>query len=44
MKVSLGWLGDLVEIPVDAATLAERLTKAGLEVEKVLPLGQGRGS
>ncbi|HEY9287338.1 MAG TPA: phenylalanine--tRNA ligase subunit beta [Candidatus Dormibacteraeota bacterium] len=35
MLISLNWLKDFVEIPVDVATLAERLTLAGNEVERV---------
>ena len=36
MLVSVNWLKDFVEIPVDVATLATRLTVAGNEVERVL--------
>jgi phenylalanyl-tRNA synthetase beta chain len=35
MLVSLNWLKDFVDIPVDVATLASRLTVAGNEVERV---------
>jgi phenylalanyl-tRNA synthetase beta chain len=35
MLISLNWLKDFVEIPVDVATLAERLTLAGNEVERI---------
>ena len=35
MKVPLNWLRDYVEFDVDAHTLAERLTFAGLEVESI---------
>jgi phenylalanyl-tRNA synthetase beta chain len=35
MKVSLSWLRDYVAIDVDADTLAEALTMAGMEVESV---------
>jgi phenylalanyl-tRNA synthetase beta chain len=35
MLISLNWLKDYVEIPVDVATLAERLTLAGNEVERI---------
>lgn len=35
MKVSLNWLNELVELPKDAAALAELLTKAGVEVEGI---------
>lgn len=35
MLISLNWLKDFVEIPVDVAALAERLTLAGNEVERV---------
>ncbi len=40
MRVSLNWLADLVELPPEAE-LAERLTFAGLEVEKIERLGAG---
>ncbi len=35
MLVSLNWLKDLVEIPVEVPVLAERLTLAGSEVERI---------
>ena len=35
MRISLNWLEDFVEIPVDVKTLAERLTLAGNEVERI---------
>src|SRR3989440_10067484 len=35
MLVSLNWLKDFVEIPVDVSTLAGRLTLAGSEVERI---------
>ncbi|MBE0466200.1 MAG: phenylalanine--tRNA ligase subunit beta [Candidatus Desulforudis sp.] len=35
MRVSLGWLREFVEIPVPAAELAERLTFAGVAVDRV---------
>ncbi|HEX3630073.1 MAG TPA: phenylalanine--tRNA ligase subunit beta [Candidatus Dormibacteraeota bacterium] len=35
MLISLNWLKDFVDIPVDVATLAARLTLAGSEVERV---------
>jgi phenylalanyl-tRNA synthetase beta chain len=35
MLVSLNWLKDFVEIPVDVSTLATRLTFAGNEVERI---------
>jgi len=35
MLVSLNWLKDYVEIPVDVSTLAGRLTLAGSEVERI---------
>jgi phenylalanyl-tRNA synthetase beta chain len=34
MLISVNWLKDFVEIPVDLKTLAERLTLAGNEVER----------
>ncbi|MCE5231738.1 MAG: phenylalanine--tRNA ligase subunit beta [Mizugakiibacter sp.] len=41
MKFSENWLRELVGIPADRATLVERLTMAGLEVESVTALGAG---
>lgn len=35
MKISLNWLKEFVDIPVDAATLADRLSLIGLEVTAV---------
>jgi phenylalanyl-tRNA synthetase beta chain len=35
MLISLNWLKDFVEIPVDVPTLATRLTFAGSEVERI---------
>ena len=35
MLISLNWLQEYVEVPVDVATLAERLTLAGSEVERI---------
>src|SRR5437016_6958782 len=35
MLISLNWLKDYVDIPVDVPTLANRLTLAGDEVERV---------
>src|SRR5438270_11129899 len=35
MVISLSWLRELVDISVDVATLAERLTLAGNEVERI---------
>ncbi len=39
MKLSENWLRELVEIPVDRAELAHRLTMSGLEVEGIEVLG-----
>ncbi|MCI0690218.1 MAG: phenylalanine--tRNA ligase subunit beta [Sporichthyaceae bacterium] len=41
MRVPLSWLADYVDLPagVTARDLAERLTRAGLEVETVEPVG-----
>jgi phenylalanyl-tRNA synthetase beta chain len=36
MLVSLSWLKEYVDIPVDVAALAERLTLAGNEVERIV--------
>ena len=41
MRVPLKWLNEFVEIEVDAAELARRLTLAGLEVEKIDIVGAG---
>lgn len=35
MKVSLNWLKDYIAVKIPADTLAQRLTMAGLEVEKI---------
>ena len=35
MLISLNWLTDFVDIPVDVATLADRLTLSGSEVERI---------
>ena len=39
MKFSENWLRELVNIPVDSAALAARLTMSGLEVEEAIQLG-----
>lgn len=39
MKFSLNWLRDYVDIDLDAATLADRLSMAGLEVESIEMVG-----
>jgi phenylalanyl-tRNA synthetase beta chain len=41
MKFSENWLRELVEIQADRARLAHALTMAGLEVEELVPLGEG---
>ena len=41
MRVPLKWLNEFVNIEVDVAELARRLTLAGLEVEKIDVLGAG---
>ncbi len=41
MKFSENWLRQLVEIPVDRATLARDLTMIGHEAEELVPLGEG---
>lgn len=41
MKISLNWLKDWVEVSMDAHSLADRLTHAGLEVDSVQSLGDG---
>lgn len=35
MLISAGWLRDYVDVPADIAALAERLTLAGMEVERI---------
>ena len=35
MLISLGWLRDYVDLPADVSALAERLTLAGMEVERI---------
>jgi len=37
MIISLNWLKDYVDLPEDLATLSERLTLAGTEVERIIP-------
>ena len=39
MKFSLNWLGEFVELPNDAAQLAELLTLAGVEIEGIANRG-----
>jgi phenylalanyl-tRNA synthetase beta chain len=39
MRVPLSWLADHVEVDVPAATLAERLTFAGIEIETIRRIG-----
>jgi phenylalanyl-tRNA synthetase beta chain len=41
VKVLVSWLRELVDIPVDSATLAQDLHMAGFEVASVEPLGTG---
>jgi phenylalanyl-tRNA synthetase beta chain len=41
MRVLLGWLRELVDLPADAGEVARRLTMAGLEVEAVERLDHG---
>ncbi len=41
MKVSLNWLRDYVEIRMGLKELADLLTMSGLEVEQVVPAGEG---
>ncbi len=40
MKVPISWLKDYVDITISPEALAERLTLAGLEVEKVVRIGE----
>ncbi len=37
MKISVNWLKEWVELPVDAAELAQQFTMAGLEVDSITP-------
>ena len=39
MKVLVSWLRELVDVPVDIATLAQDLHMAGFEVASVDPVG-----
>jgi phenylalanyl-tRNA synthetase beta chain len=41
MKVSLRWLKEFVETELDARTVADRLTNAGIGVEQVFPMVEG---
>jgi phenylalanyl-tRNA synthetase beta chain len=41
MKVSLNWLKEFVDIDIDPEELGERLTMAGLEVDKIDYIGKG---
>src|SRR5688572_8034415 len=42
MRVSLGWLKELLPgLQASPAEVAERLTRAGLEVEALVPFGAG---
>ena len=38
MRVSLKWLGELVDLPADVEALARALTMGGLEVEEIEPV------
>jgi phenylalanyl-tRNA synthetase beta chain len=38
MKISLQWLRELVDLPMDVEALAHALTMGGLEVEEVMPV------
>lgn len=42
MKVSYNWLNELVDIKDDPKTLADTLTMAGLELEKIIKTGIGK--
>ena len=43
MRVPLLWLSDYVELPVGADAIAERLTMAGIEVERIESVGSHWG-
>jgi phenylalanyl-tRNA synthetase beta chain len=40
MKISLNWLKRYVDVPIDVATLAGKLTMVGLEVESIERQGE----
>ncbi len=44
MRVPLLWLSDYVDLPVGAEAIAERLTMAGIEVERIESVGSHWGS
>jgi phenylalanyl-tRNA synthetase beta chain len=44
MRVPLLWLADYVDLPVGADAIAERLTMAGIEVERIESVGSHWGS
>ena len=41
MDVSYQWLKELVDVPVDADTLGEKVSRTGIEVDSVTHLGAG---
>ena len=44
MRVPLLWVSDYVDLPVGAEAIAERLTMAGIEVERIESVGSHWGS
>ena len=38
MRVLLSWLREMVDLPADAETVANKLTAAGLEIEAIEPV------
>lgn len=41
MKASVNWIREFVKVDADAQTIADRLTRAGLEIEGIHAQGQG---
>ncbi len=41
MVISMDWLKEYIDLPGDAAFIAERLTRIGIEVERIVTLGGG---
>ncbi len=41
MKISVQWLREWVDLPLDNPTLASQLTHAGLEIEAIEPVAEG---
>ncbi len=41
MRLPLSWLREWCDLPVAVPEIAERLTMAGIEVEQIIPIGEG---